>query len=62
MDHDYAHCGDYNRHCPNDCFRAKITSEAIAKRLTISWMHFKGDESEAECREYERQKQGEVTE
>lgn len=63
MNHDYAHCLDCTDDCPKDCFRAQLVREALDKHLTmVDFAHFKGNEPVAECREYERQKQGEVTE
>jgi hypothetical protein len=62
MNHDYAHCMDYTDDCPKDCFRAELVIEALSKRWAVGWAHFKGNEPAAECREYERQKQGRVTE
>ena len=42
MNHDYAHCSDYRKDCPKECFRAQLAREAIAKRLPLtSWSHFK---------------------
>ena len=42
MNHDYAHCIDCTEDCPEDCFRAQLAREAIAKHWAIaSWMHFK---------------------
>ena len=29
MNHDYAHCSDYRKDCPKDCFRAQITKELM---------------------------------
>lgn len=42
MNHDYAHCIDYSPDCPAECFRARITEDALKRNLTISFMHFKG--------------------
>ena len=66
MNHDYAHCIDCTDDCPKDCFRAQLVRDLKQRtglaRIAIAWMHFKGTEPVTECREYERQKQGEATE
>lgn len=51
MNHDYAHCMDYRDDCPMECFRARLTKEALDKCYTIvSFMHFEGTE---ECKREE---------
>ena len=63
MNHDSAYCADCTDECPKDCMRAEITRDALSKHWAmVNWAHFKGNEPAAECREYERQKQGEATE
>lgn len=47
MNHDAAHCLDYDKKkCPKSCYRAKLTQEYIAKKIEIdfptSWVHFAG--------------------
>ena len=62
MNHDYAHCADYSSDCPKDCFRARLTGEALDKHWTmVDWAHFKGNEPVTECREYVSQKMREAT-
>ena len=62
MNHDYAHCADYSSDCPKDCFRARLTGEALDKHWTmVDWAHFKGNEPVTECREYVSQNMREVT-
>lgn len=48
MNHDYAHCSDYDRSCcPESCFRGQLV-EDLRKRcvelhfLRVSFMGFKG--------------------
>ena len=51
MNHDYAHCMDYSPDCPMECFRARLTKEALDKYYTIvSFMHFENTE---ECKREE---------
>ena len=51
MNHDYAHCMDYRDDCPMECFRARLTKDALDKHYTIvSFMHFEGTE---ECKREE---------
>ena len=53
MNHDYAHCMDYRDDCPMECFRARLTKDALDKHYTIvSFMHFEGTD---ECKREERQ-------
>ena len=44
MNHDYAHCADFNSKCPSACFRAQLVRDLdnIDKRIPMSWMHFRG--------------------
>lgn len=45
MNHDYAHCLDYDvKACPKTCFRAELTEDLrrIQYPLRTSWSHFKG--------------------
>ena len=69
MNHDRAHCIDFSPDCPESCFRAELTREALEKHWAIvDWSHFQGTE---ECKrmddfvsrqyllsEYDRQHQG----
>ena len=51
MNHDYAHCMDYRDDCPMECFRARLTKDALDKHYTIvSFMHFEGTD---ECKREE---------
>lgn len=51
MNHDYAHCMDYRDDCPMECFRTRLTKEALDKHYTIvSFMHF---ENTDECKREE---------
>lgn len=51
MNHDYAHCADYRKDCPKDCFRAQLVRDLKQRTdliwLRVSWIHFKGTD---ECR------------
>jgi len=46
MNHDYAHCLDCKKDCPESCFRAQLTREVATNELLwnipLSWMHFEG--------------------
>lgn len=47
MNHDYAHCLDYDENCPVDCFRAELQKdlEEHPKALLgvpLCYTHFKG--------------------
>ncbi len=47
MNHDYAHCADYDEKCPMDCFRAQLTKELIDepfRRPVATWQYFKDSE------------------
>lgn len=54
MNHDYAHCLDYTKNCPKDCFRAQITKDLAqwtnTKGILFSWMSFNGTD---ECKKKE---------
>ena len=56
MNHDYAHCADYSRDCPKDCFRAELTEDLKHRTdllgLSFTWMHFKGTD---ECERKEKE-------
>lgn len=65
MNHDYAHCMDYRDDCPMECFRARLTKDALNKHYTIvSFMHFEGtdeckrEESKDDNRSVERNGRG----
>lgn len=60
MNHDYAHCMDYRDDCPMECFRARLTKDALDKYYTMSLMHF---ENTDECkREDGRNEQAKIQE
>ena len=61
MNHDYAHCMDYMDDCPMECFRARLTKDALDKHWTMaSFMHFKNTD---ECkREDGRNEQAKIQE
>ena len=46
MNHDYAHCSDYRKDCPKNCFRAQLTKDLKQRTdllgLPFTWMSFKG--------------------
>ena len=49
MNHDYAHCLDYDpAKCPLSCFRAELTQDYYNRAfgdldgIPVSWMHYKG--------------------
>ena len=46
MNHDAAHCIDYENSCPKSCYRGQLTKELYEKeyRLPVSWMHLYGTE------------------
>ena len=49
MNHDAAHCLDYDKKkCPKSCYRAQLTHELIVRYdlagLPMSWMHFEETE------------------
>lgn len=50
MNHDYAHCEDIQKDCPQKCFRAQLARDLAVNGnlhgVWISWMWFKGT---AEC-------------
>lgn len=52
MNHDYAHCADYDdASCPVGCFRGELVRDLRVNpkmaRIPVSWMHFEGT---GECR------------
>ena len=51
MNHDYAHCADYDSKCPNGCFRGELVRDLRDNPrmigIPVSWMHFKGTD---ECK------------
>lgn len=47
MMHDYAHCFDYRKSCPADCFRAQLERDLELRRtelacMGITYAHFRG--------------------
>lgn len=44
MNHDYAHCADYNEDCPKTCFRGLLVRDLpnVPDYLPITWVHFDG--------------------
>ncbi len=48
MNHDYAHCADYDSKCPNGCFRGELVRDLRDNPrmigISVSWMHFDGTE------------------
>ena len=46
MNHDYAHCSDFEENCPRTCFRAQLVRDlknnTSAVHNWISWMPFLG--------------------
>lgn len=51
MNHDYAHCSDYRKDCPKNCFRAQLVRDLKQRTdllgLPFTWMSFKGT---SECK------------
>ena len=46
MDHDYAHCWDYEKGvCPEECFRAKLTDDLKNWPYPVAYSKFKGTET-----------------
>ena len=46
MNHDYAHCLDYTKKCPKECFRAQLQRDLQKRQcefigVPISYMHFR---------------------
>ena len=46
MNHDATHCADYDKQCPKDCYRARLTAE-VQKSVDfyghlLSYAHFRG--------------------
>lgn len=59
MNHDYAHCMDYRDDCPMECFRARLTKEALDKHWTMAcFMHF---EKTDECKREEGRNEIRIT-
>ena len=48
MNHDYAHCLDYQKDCPKTCFRAQLCRDLESRRdlwgIPMTYMHFKGSD------------------
>lgn len=48
MNHDYAHCADYQKDCPASCFRAQLVRDletnANLSGVWVSWMALRGTE------------------
>lgn len=46
MNHDYAHCMDYDSSCPMSCFRARLTADAQQRGdligVPLTWSNFRG--------------------
>lgn len=44
MNHDYAHCADYNEKCPKSCFRGALVRDLVnvPDYLPITFSNFKG--------------------
>ena len=55
MNHDYAHCMDYNVDCPEECFRGQLVKELRSSNqcMTVSWMRFKGTDECMKERKYD---------
>lgn len=53
MNHDYAHCADFNDDCPKECFRSRLSRdlENVPIWYPVSWMHLKGTE---ECKKEDK--------
>ena len=52
MNHDYAHCLDYTKDCPKDCFRAELQRDIEQNRsefigVPLTYSHFRDTE---ECK------------
>ena len=52
MNHDYAHCLDYTKDCPKDCFRAELQRDIEENRsmfigVPLAYSHFRDTE---ECK------------
>lgn len=46
MNHDYAHCWDYEKGvCPEECFRAKLTDDLKNWPYPVTYSKFKGTEA-----------------
>lgn len=57
MNHDYAHCADFNSKCPSACFRARLVRdlENIDRRIPVDWMRFRGTD---ECPRKDEEQNG----
>ena len=46
MNHDYAHCADYEKTCPKDCFRAELVRDLSRRPFLypVTWARFYGTE------------------
>lgn len=46
MNHDYAHCLDFKRNCPKDCFWAQLQRDLMKRfyLLPLTYAHFKDTE------------------
>ncbi|MBQ3322352.1 MAG: hypothetical protein IJH05_05875 [Firmicutes bacterium] len=46
MNHDYAHCADYEESCPKSCFRGQLVRDLrkSGHYKPVSWMHLQGTE------------------
>lgn len=43
MNHDYAHCLDYNERCPQECFRGELVRDIKNyPKMMATWTHFAG--------------------
>lgn len=53
MNHDYAHCIDYNKNCPRSCFRGQLVRDLNNHPMikNVSYMSFKGT-GECEFKEH----------
>ena len=50
MNHDYAHCLNFREDCPQKCFRAQLSRDAINNRNIVGiWMTFMNFRGTAEC-------------
>lgn len=55
MNHDYAHCLDYNIDCPKECFRGQLVKDVHENHphILVSWMSFKGTDECMKERKYD---------
>jgi hypothetical protein len=50
MNHDYAHCISFREDCPQKCFRAQLSRDAINNRNVVGiWMTFMNFRGTEEC-------------